>query len=376
MAADSSSLRAAGAAGGALWVGGYTPDMGGTGEGILSARIADDGTLSEVRLAARTPSPSFVAQHPALPVLYAVGEKDETFRAFSIAADGALTPLGEPVAAGAAACHIAVDPDGRYAVVACWGSGQVLAYALDAVTGEILGRADASPALDPYAGVPESEMVAPRPDYAPRVSRAHFTQFLADGRVLTIDLGYDLARVWRYESATASLALDYEIAFPYGVGPRHVAAASDGRLYVSCEYAISVFLLVPGADGRYAIAGSSPLRAVPREPDEYAAHLSLSDDESLLYATVRRSNVVAVLAVGGAGTSGASGASALPRPLAEVPSGADWPRHHLVRGDRLYVANQLGGEVTVFALGPDGIPGEILQRVPAGSPTAVVPALL
>jgi hypothetical protein len=115
---------------------------------------------------------------------------------------------------------------------------------------------------------------------------------------------------------------------------------------------------------------------VPREPDEYAAHLSLSDDESLLYATVRRSNVVAVLAVGGAGTSGASGASALPRPLAEVPSGADWPRHHLVRGDRLYVANQLGGEVTVFALGPDGIPGEILQRVPAGSPTAVVPALL
>ncbi|GAA4161396.1 beta-propeller fold lactonase family protein [Gryllotalpicola daejeonensis] len=353
-----------------VWLGGYTPDMDGVGEGILHASVEADGMLTEVKLAAATPSPSFVAQHPSLPVLYAVGEKDATFRAFSIGTGGALAPLGEPVAAGEAACHIAIDPDGRFAVVACWGSGEVLVYALDAQTGAISGRTDASAALDPYAGVPETEMVAPRPDYAPRVSRAHYTQFLADGRVLTIDLGFDLARVWRFDAASGALELDYQVVFPYGVGPRHVAAASDGRLYVICEYAVSVFVLAPGADGRYAIAGSSPLRSVPREAGEYAAHLSLSDDETLLYATVRRSNVVAVLAVG------APGAGEAPRPVASVPSGADWPRHHFVQGSRLYVANQLGGEVTVFALGADGVPGEIVQRVPAGSPTAVVPAFL
>jgi len=346
-----------------LWLGGYTPDMGGVGEGILSAQLADDGTLTEVALAAATPSPSFVAQHPSLPVLYAVGEKNETFRAFQVGAGGALTPLGEPVAAGGAACHIAIEPDGRFAAVACWGSGEVLVYTLDADTGAITGRSDAAPALDPYAGVPESEMVAPRPDYAARVSRAHYTQFLPDGRVLTIDLGYDLARVWRFSAEAAALELDYQIVFPYGVGPRHVAAASDGRLYVVCEYAVAVFVLSPGADGRYAIAGSAPLRATPREEGEYAAHLSLSDDESLLYATVRRSNVVAVLSVR---------ASGAPAPLAEVPSGGDWPRHHLVTGSRLYVANQLSGRVTVFALDADGVPGEVVQQVPAGSPTAIV----
>jgi 6-phosphogluconolactonase len=351
-----------------VWLGGYTPDMDGRGEGILTAVLAADGTLNEVRLAATTPSPSFVAQHPTLPVLYAVGEQAETFSAFAIAADGALSPLGEPVAAGAAACHVAIDPDGRFASVACWGSGQVLVYALDAATGAITGRTDAAPALDPYAGVPESEMVAPRPEYAARASRAHCSQVLSDGRVLTIDLGFDLARVWRFSAATGEFALDHEVVFPYGVGPRHVAAASDGRIYVICEYAVRVFVLAPGSDGRYAVAGSSPVRAVPREAEEYGAHISLSDDETLLYATVRRSNVVAVLSVG-------TGSGA-PTPLAEVPSGANWPRHHLVRGDRLYVANQLGGEVTVFALGADGVPGDVLQRVPAGSPTAVVPASL
>ncbi|HEY0248167.1 MAG TPA: beta-propeller fold lactonase family protein [Gryllotalpicola sp.] len=348
-----------------LWVGGYTPDMGGTGEGIVSAHIAADGALAAPELVTAAPSPSFLARHPSLPVLYAVGEKTETFRAYAVTRDGGLTPIGEPVPAGNAVCHIAIDPAGRFASVACWGSGQVLVYALDAGTGAILGRTDAAPAVDPYAGVPESEMVAPRPDYAPRVSRAHFTEFLPDGRILTIDLGYDLARVWRYSEAERAFEHDYDLVFPYGVGPRHVAAAPDGRLFVITEYAVEVFVLAPGTDGRYAIVGSSPVRATPREPDEYAAHLTLSADGRLLYATVRRSNVVAVLSVA------PDGAIA---PLAEVPSGADWPRHHLVLGERLYVANQLGDEVTVFGLDGAGLPTAIVQRVAVASPTALVPA--
>ncbi|MFC4243758.1 lactonase family protein [Gryllotalpicola reticulitermitis] len=348
-----------------LWLGGYTPDMGGTSEGILSASLDDDGTIGQVTLAASTPSPSFVAEHPSLPVVYAIGEQNETFRAFRLTEPGALEPLGDPWAAGAAACHIAVDPDGRFATVACWGSGQVLTYALDAATGEIMGRTDASPASDPYAGVPESELVAPRPDYAPRISRAHFTALLPDGRILTTDLGYDLARVWRYSAADHALELDHEVAFPYGAGPRHVAVAADGRLFVVSEYAVEVFVLTPGAGGKYAITASSPVRRAPREPDESGAHISLSADGRLLYVTVRRSNVVAVLSVDADGVT----------PLTEVPSGANWPRHHLVLGDRLYVANQLSGEVTVFALGTDGTPAEIVQRVAAGSPTVVAPAL-
>ncbi|WP_022882076.1 lactonase family protein [Gryllotalpicola ginsengisoli] len=350
-----------------IWIGGYTSDMAGTARGIASVEVAPDGTLGTPKLAAPMRSPSFVAQHPSLPVLYAVGEKDGTFRAFRIADDGALAPLGRVFAAGAAACHVAVDDGGRFAVVACWGSGQVILYALDPETGEITGRSDAAAASDPYAGVPETELTAPRPDYAPRRSRAHFAQLLPNGQLLTTDLGFDLARVWTYDAGAGGLELDYEIVFPFGAGPRHVALAPNGRLYVDCEYAVSVFVLEPAIDGRYDIAGSSRLRRAPLQPGEAAAHVSVSPDGRLIYATIRKSDVIAVLAVGERG---------IPSPLAEVPSGAAWPRHHLLLGSRLYVANQHGDEITAFALDGDGMPGEIVQRVPTGAPTALVPALV
>ena len=42
-----------------------------------------------------------------------------------------LKPAGRDWPAGDAACHVAVDPQGRFLVVACWGDGQVLLYELD-----------------------------------------------------------------------------------------------------------------------------------------------------------------------------------------------------------------------------------------------------
>lgn len=114
-----------------LWVGSYTADSGGTAEGIGVLRVAD-GVPEWAGLAASAPSPSFLARHPTLPLLYAVGESAQTVAAFHVRAAGRLEPAGPPWQAGASACHIAVDPRGRYLVVCCWGDGQVLLYELDA----------------------------------------------------------------------------------------------------------------------------------------------------------------------------------------------------------------------------------------------------
>lgn len=351
-----------------LWIGGYTAELGGAARGIVTAALDRDGTLAELRLGAPAANPSFVAQHPHLPVLYAVGEHDGTVRAFAIASDGALTPLGEPVPAGAVACHVAIDPDGRFAAVACWGSGQVVIYALDAASGAIGERADTAPAIDPYSSdLPLPSASSSQSSQSPRVSRAHYSHFLADGRLLTTDLGFDLVRVWRYSTAERAFELDHEVVFPCGAGPRHAAVGPDGRIYVVCEDAVAVYALEADATGRYAMVDWSPLRTAPPVPGDYAAHISLSADGGLIYATVRGSDVVAVL------RTAPTGALA---PFAEVPSGGDWPRHHLVTRDRLYVANQRSNELTVFALGADGVPGEVVQRCTTGSPTAIVPALL
>ena len=47
------------------------------GEAQTEPRDPVSGELTRLGLAARTPSPSFLAQHPILPVLYAVNELDE-----------------------------------------------------------------------------------------------------------------------------------------------------------------------------------------------------------------------------------------------------------------------------------------------------------
>lgn len=91
-----------------LFIGCYTPEMGGQGEGITAVRRdPDTGALTPIGVAARTPSPSFLAWHPTLPVLYAVNELPEG-QVSAFAVDGAaLTPLGSSGTGGAHPCHLA-----------------------------------------------------------------------------------------------------------------------------------------------------------------------------------------------------------------------------------------------------------------------------
>jgi 6-phosphogluconolactonase (cycloisomerase 2 family) len=82
---------------------------------------------------------------------------------------------------------------------------------------------------------------------------------------------------------------------------------------------------------------------------------------------VRGTNRISVLDIAGDGASLA--------PLADIPSGGDWPRHHLVRNGWLHVAHERSGEVVTYPLDPaSGMPGELTGRLQLASPTALVPA--
>ena len=122
-----------------IWTGSYTADSGGSGAGIGAVAAAADGTLRWLGVAAAADSPSFLAVHPSLPVVYAVAEQARTVRAYRRAGAFGLEPAGPAWPAGDAACHVAVEPSGRFLVVCCWGDGQVLFYELDA-DGGIMAR--------------------------------------------------------------------------------------------------------------------------------------------------------------------------------------------------------------------------------------------
>ncbi|HET9516502.1 MAG TPA: beta-propeller fold lactonase family protein, partial [Actinoplanes sp.] len=220
-----------------VFVGCYTPESGGEGEGVaLLRRDPASGALTRGDVVTPTPSPSFLARHPALPVLYAVNELEEgTVSSWSVAPDGALTALAVRSTGGSHPCHLAVSADGRYLLVANYGSGSVAVFPLgpDGAPGQ---RTDLA-ALDGHGPDPlrqegpHAHMVAPDPD---------------TGEVLVVDLGADRVRRYRVDAVTGRLTTQPTAVVTVArTGPRHLSRHPDGTVLLVGERAANVTWLRP-----------------------------------------------------------------------------------------------------------------------------------
>lgn len=333
-----------GANGEYVFVGSYTGDKGGEGEGIaLLRRDPATGVLTPLGVAARTPSPSFLAQHPTLPVLYAVNEleSDGTVSAFTVAPDGSLEPLAVQPTGGSDPAHLAVTPDGRHLLVANYSSGSVAVHPLDSggAPGErtdLLDLAGSGPDPDRQAG-PHAHMV--RPDR---------------GDVLVTDLGSD--RVWRCRLDPISgrlTPLGPAVVAKPGTGPRHLLLSAERALLLVGELAGNVSWFRPAADGSLALAGE--VAASTGSGPNFPSEIAMGRDGRFVYVANRGPNTVTVFAWDGENAAR----------VTEVATGGNWPRHLALLGDHLYVTNQLSHSVTTFRIDPEtGVP------VRQGEPTA------
>jgi 6-phosphogluconolactonase (cycloisomerase 2 family) len=299
-----------------LYIGGYGPGIVTPGGGLTPAE-----------------SPSFLAVHPALPVLYAAGELSEgRLLAFTVAGEGVLTPLDERSSEGDSPCHLAVDPSGRLLAVANYGDGTASLHHLDergAFTGDPI-------VLKHRGSGPDAE----------RQERSHAHQAVFhDGLLHVSDLGTDEIR--RYTPGGRALE---PLRLPPGTGPRHMAF-SGSRLYVVGELDGVVTLI----DGDRRTTARASRFGGANQP----SHLDLAGDH--VYVANRGPDTVTVLR-----------ADDLSR-VAEVPSGGQWPRHFAIAGDRMYVANQHSGAVTEFALA-GGVPEPTGHSLAVDRPSCVLPA--
>ncbi len=384
-------------------LGGYTADRGGeaSGIGMLHAGAPDDhlagGPLAYRGTVVASDSPSWIAAHPSLDVVYAALEERGAVQAFARTGEETFARLGPPVAAGAAVCHVAVAPDGSSLIASCWGDGRVVRMALDAA-GRPSTPVIAAAAIDPYgpdaataafagdldlaaaaralrdaAGEEYAHLVPDLPE-APadgadgRPSRAHEALFLPGGLIATTDLGLDLVRFWR-PSARGLMPVG-QTALPEGSGPRHMVWHPSGHLLVVTELSCELFALGHdpsagnGVDGEWRLVGGSRLSPATG-PDDAAAEIAASRDGTVVYAGVRGSNTIAALRVRGTGAEF--------EPLALVESGVDWPRHHLVERDTLLIAGQRSDGVVSLSLDlRTGVPGRVRHRTAAPSPTCLL----
>ncbi|MEU0151862.1 lactonase family protein [Micromonospora fulviviridis] len=335
-------------------IGGYTAETDGRAEGIVAARRdLATGALTPLGTVAVTPSPSFLVRHPALPVLYAVNELAEgQVSAFRVGPGGDLDPLGVRPTGGAEPCHLAVAPDGRHLFVANYGGGSVAVFPLgaDGTPGE---RSDlvrheghgADPERQEHA---HCHMVSPDPDGGP---------------LLAVDLGTD--SVYRYDLDAASGRLvprAPRLRTPAGAGPRHLARHPDGRrcwLVGELDGTVTAYDLTPdGLHQRVRVDASGRVGHV--QPSEVA----VGPDGRFLYVGNRGVGTVAVFALAGVA----------PELVAEVDTGGEWPRHFVMTGEHLYVADERAGMIRIFRVDPGtGVPEPVGEPVPVASPTCIRP---
>jgi 6-phosphogluconolactonase len=222
-----------------VYVGTYA---GPTSRGIYRFTLdTDTGAPGAPVLVAETINPSFLALHPNGRVLYAVNEVDEVggvaggrVSAFAIdARSGQLTLLNQQPSEGAAPCHLVVDRDGRYVLVANYNGGNVAVLPILAD-----GRLGAATHVTRHAGSGPNAARQQQP-------HAHGVHFDPTQRIVVApDLGADRLFVHRYDPDAGTLTEVGAGRAAPGAGPRHAAFGAGGRvLYAINELTstISVF---------------------------------------------------------------------------------------------------------------------------------------
>jgi 6-phosphogluconolactonase len=228
------------------WVGTYTSAGGkATGSyGIYSfAWDAKSGSLTEVRTAAATTNPAFLALHPNGRFLYAVNEDASSsgidrITAFAIGplnASLAVSKIGSVPSMGRAPYHLSIDARGKWLFVANYLTGNIAVYPIQ--SDGRLGQAKQviqQQGSGPVTGRQES-------------AHAHEIMVSPDGRfVLAVDLGADKIFIYHFDSATGALAPNNPpaIEFMAGYGPRHLVFSKNSRFaYVITELVPAIVTL-------------------------------------------------------------------------------------------------------------------------------------
>src|SRR5579862_5835200 len=211
-------------------VGTYTNQNG--SKGIYAFDFdTSTGKLSDMRIAAETRNPSWVAIHPNRKYVYAANESgpQSTVTAYALdASSGKLTQLNQLPSLGEDPCYLSFDRTGKYLFVANYTSGTVAVFPIlaDGKLGEHTALVNDTGTLGPKTDRQEH-------------SHAHWVQASQGNRyVFVSDLGLDAILSFRFDAAKGTLTPNdppFAKLAP-GSGPRHMAVSPNGKFaYVLSE---------------------------------------------------------------------------------------------------------------------------------------------
>jgi 6-phosphogluconolactonase len=287
---------AAFAAGKGLWlfIGAYTNDKN---KGISVARMDPaSGELSEMKLAAETPNPTFLEIHPSGKYLYAVneisnfeGQRAGSICAFSIdRATGDLKLLNRLTTTGAGPCHVGLDRTGKMAMIANYGGGSVASYAIERNGG-----------LRGPVSFFQHEGMGPN---AKRQERAHAHSInAAPGNKFAVacDLGTDEIRIYAINPGKGEMKPHQIAKASPGSGPRHFAFHPNGRYGYAVNELLSTVTVYTWDAKKGMLADVQTIGTLPEDfkGSNTTAEIRVHPTGRFLYASNRGHDSIAVFSV-------------------------------------------------------------------------------
>lgn len=320
-----------------VYVGTYAK---GDEDGVFVRALDEEtGALRPVSAATGIARPSFLDLGPGGRTLYAVAEIEEdpggALSAYRVSEDGSeLTLLNRQPTGAWGPCHVRVDREGRYALVANYAGGAVTVFPI-AEDGSLGERSE----LIQHSGS------SVNPD---RQAEAHPHSCNLDPServVLVPDLGMDRVVLYRLDREKGRLdtnPVPWAPARP-GAGPRHLDFHPNGRwVYVCNELDSTITAYRYDAES----GGMEEMQSLSTLPDRYqgvsyTADVHVHPDGGFVYVSNRGHDSLAGFAIASDGELTAIG---------QTSTGGEIPRNFAIHPDGRLVlaANQRTNNVVGF----------------------------
>ena len=329
-----------------VYVGTYT---GKASKGIYTLTLdLATGKLSEPQLAAETTSPSFLAVHPSNKFLYAVNEvptfnKEKTGSVTAYAIDaaggGKLIQLNAQPSMGGGPCHISLDRDGNFALVANYGGGSVAVL-------PIVSDGTLQPPCSAIAHAGSS--VNPQRQKEPH---AHSINLDKDNRfAFAADLGLDKILVYRFDTKTGNLTKHDppHATLAPGSGPRHFAFHPTGKLAFTNNELTSSVTAFTYDPNKGTLKEIHTVTTLPQETKgNSTAEIVVHPTGKFLYVSNRGHDSIAIFTI--------DQQSGKLTPAGHQPTGGKTPRNFNIdpTGQYLLAANQNSDTLSLFRINAD-----------------------
>jgi 6-phosphogluconolactonase (cycloisomerase 2 family) len=362
------------------YIGTYTMDPSaprptGRGEGIYVANVDSvTGVISNVKLAAKDLSPSWLTLSADRKFLYAVNEiesfgpnKSGSVTAYAVGADGGLKKLNTVDSGGSIPCYISFDPSKKFVLVANYTGGtfSVIRLKADGSLGETTDIVKPAGPMGVYQSTERPPgMQGSKQEHG---SRGHMILPDPSGQyIVGADAGRDQIFVWKLNPATGKLNQVSVTKTLAGSAPRHFAFSHDGRKLYQLFEQTSRLGVYDFKDGKLTMVG----KTVSSLPNGYAgantgSELLISKNGKNLYFGNRTQDSIGVFAIGADG-----GATR----IANVSTEGNNPRSLTLDPSEkfIYSLNQGADNITSYTIGANGVPKFTGKYVPLGTPAIMV----